>query len=179
MPEPLLFDTERNTLRDLTSLLDERAKTEEALKRKYDAAVDAAQRELTKARRTIAANREKQTEAVTASHGKTRAEINERYENEQTEADRKFRETAEEVRRETTEMERKTLFMHVALLECGVLMVPLTYPSVKQGEERLRVNITRGHTQEDMDLALEHLKTYGEAFFVLSGEDIGPMEADA
>jgi glycine C-acetyltransferase len=75
--------------------------------------------------------------------------------------------------------ERKTLFMHVALLECGVLMVPLVYPSVKHGEERLRVNITRGHTQEDMDTALELLKTYGEAFFVLSGEEIGPMEAEA
>ena len=73
--------------------------------------------------------------------------------------------------------ERKTLFMHVALLECGVMMVPLTYPAVKHGEERLRVNITRGHTQEDMDTALELLKTYGEAFFVLSGEDIGPREA--
>jgi glycine C-acetyltransferase len=73
--------------------------------------------------------------------------------------------------------ERKTLFMHVALLECGVLMVPLTYPSVKQGEERLRVNVTRGHTQEDLDRALALLKEYGEAFFVLSGEDIGPLEA--
>jgi glycine C-acetyltransferase len=72
--------------------------------------------------------------------------------------------------------ERKTLFMHVALLECGVLMVPITYPAVKHGEERLRVNITRGHTQEDMDLALDLVKTYGEAFFVLSGEEIGPME---
>jgi 8-amino-7-oxononanoate synthase len=72
--------------------------------------------------------------------------------------------------------ERKTLFMHVAMLECGVLMVPITYPGVKVGEERLRVNVTRGHTQEDMDTALELLKTYGEAFFVLSGEDIGPME---
>jgi glycine C-acetyltransferase len=72
--------------------------------------------------------------------------------------------------------ERKALFMHVALLECGVLMVPVTYPGVKVGEERLRVNITRGHTQEDMDTALELLKTYGEAFFVLSGEDIGPIE---
>ena len=72
--------------------------------------------------------------------------------------------------------ERKTLFMHVALLECGVLMVPIIYPGVKVGEERLRVNITRGHTQEDMDSALELLKTYGEAFFVLSGEDIGPLE---
>jgi glycine C-acetyltransferase len=72
--------------------------------------------------------------------------------------------------------ERKTLFMHVALLECGVLMVPLVYPSVKIGEERLRVNVTRGHTQEDLDRALELLTTYGEAFFVLSGEDIGPLE---
>lgn len=74
--------------------------------------------------------------------------------------------------------ERKTLFMHVALLECGVLMVPITYPGVKHGEERLRVNVTRGHTQEDLDTALELLKSYGEAFFVLSGEDIGPLEAD-
>jgi glycine C-acetyltransferase len=74
--------------------------------------------------------------------------------------------------------ERKTLFMHVALLECGVLMVPLTYPSVKVGEERLRVNVTRGHTQEDLDRALALLKEYGEAFFVLSGEDIGALEDD-
>ncbi len=73
--------------------------------------------------------------------------------------------------------ERKALFMHVALLECGVLMVPITYPAVKNGEERLRVNVTRGHTQEDMDTALELLATYGEAFFVLSGEELGPMEA--
>ena len=72
--------------------------------------------------------------------------------------------------------ERKTLFMHVALLECGVMMVPLTYPSVKNGEERLRVNVTRGHTQEDMDTALSLLATYGDAFFVLSGEDLGPLE---
>jgi 8-amino-7-oxononanoate synthase len=72
--------------------------------------------------------------------------------------------------------ERKTLFMHVALLECGVLMVPITYPAVKQGEERLRVNVTRGHSKEDMDMALELLRTYGDAFFVLSGEELGPME---
>jgi len=60
------------------------------------------------------------------------------------------------------------------------MMVPLTYPSVKHGEERLRVNasarplaIGRGHT------AIGHLETYGEAFFVLSGEEIGPMEPDS
>ncbi|MBP9111982.1 MAG: pyridoxal phosphate-dependent aminotransferase family protein [Polyangiaceae bacterium] len=75
--------------------------------------------------------------------------------------------------------ERKTMFMHVALLECGALAVPITYPGVKIGEERLRINITRGHTQEDMDMLLELIKSYGEAFFVLSGEDIGPMEVSA
>jgi glycine C-acetyltransferase len=74
--------------------------------------------------------------------------------------------------------ERKTLFMHVALLECGVMMVPITYPGVKLGEERLRVNITRGHSRDDMDMAIGLLKEYGEAFFVLSGEDIGPLEDD-
>src|SRR5690606_15601455 len=72
--------------------------------------------------------------------------------------------------------ERKALFMHVALLENGVLMVPITYPGVKKGEERLRVNITRGHTREDMDKALDLLALYGDAFFVLSGEDLGPLE---
>lgn len=72
--------------------------------------------------------------------------------------------------------ERKALFMHLALLENGVMMVPITYPGVKQGEERLRLNVTRGHSREDMDKALELLQLYGEAFFVLSGEELGPME---
>lgn len=72
--------------------------------------------------------------------------------------------------------ERKTLFMHLALFECGVLMVPITYPGVKKGEERLRVNVTRGHTQEDLDTAIDLLKTYGEAFFVLGGDELAPYE---
>ncbi len=72
--------------------------------------------------------------------------------------------------------QRKALFMHVGLYESGVNMVPLTYPAVKVGEERLRLNVTRGHTQEDMDKAMQLLKTYGETFYVLSGEDLGDME---
>ena len=71
--------------------------------------------------------------------------------------------------------ERKALFMHTALLECGVLMVPIIYPGVKQGEERLRCNVTRGHSREDMDKALGLLDSYGRAFFVQSGDDLGPM----
>ncbi|MBK8172049.1 MAG: pyridoxal phosphate-dependent aminotransferase family protein [Sandaracinaceae bacterium] len=74
--------------------------------------------------------------------------------------------------------ERKALFMHVALFESGVMMVPIVYPGVKLGEERLRVNITRGHTREDMDLALDLLDSYGKAFFVQSGEEIGAMIAE-
>ena len=74
--------------------------------------------------------------------------------------------------------ERKALFMHIALLESGVMMVPITYPGVKKGEERLRVNVTRGHTREDMDMALELLDSYGQAFFVQSGEELGDMVSD-
>ena len=57
-------------------------------------------------------------------------------------------------------------------------MVPILYPGVKIGEERLRVNVTRGHTQEDMDTTIELLKNYGDAFFVLSGEPLGELEDD-
>jgi 8-amino-7-oxononanoate synthase len=60
--------------------------------------------------------------------------------------------------------EAKALFTHIALLESGVMMVPITYPGVKKGEERLRVNVTRGHSREDMDTALSLLETYGRAF---------------
>ncbi|MGB5809216.1 MAG: pyridoxal phosphate-dependent aminotransferase family protein [Polyangiales bacterium] len=60
--------------------------------------------------------------------------------------------------------EMKAMMMHVALLENGVLMVPIMYPAVKTGEERLRLNVTRGHTYEDIDRALELLRQYGEQF---------------
>ncbi len=63
--------------------------------------------------------------------------------------------------------EAKALFMHIALLEGGVLLVPLLYPSVKRGDERLRLNVTRGHSREDMDKTLSLLETYGKAFYVL------------
>ena len=53
------------------------------------------------------------------------------------------------------------------------------YPGVKKGEERLRVNVTRGHTREDMDMALDLLDSYGQAFFVQSGEELGEMVTDS
>lgn len=60
--------------------------------------------------------------------------------------------------------ETKAMMTHVALLENGVLMVPIMYPAVKEGEERLRLNVTRGHTYEDIDQALELLAKYAKTF---------------
>lgn len=57
--------------------------------------------------------------------------------------------------------ERKTLVMHHMLYDRGIHMVPITYPGVKKGEERLRVNITRGHTYEEMNKALDALTELG------------------
>ena len=70
--------------------------------------------------------------------------------------------------------EEKALLTHVSMLKDGVLMVPITYPAVKQGEERLRLNVTRGHTKEDIDKALELLHKYGEAFDILGGDTASP-----
>lgn len=63
--------------------------------------------------------------------------------------------------------EGKTLLMHLNMLKEGVLMVPIPYPAVKRGEERLRLNVTRGHTYEEMDRALELLERHGRMFGVV------------
>lgn len=76
--------------------------------------------------------------------------------------------------RETT----KALLLHGALFEGGVMMVPIIYPSVKQGSERLRLNITRGHTREDMDKALSLLDQAGRALNIQSGEPL-PLDGQA
>ena len=60
--------------------------------------------------------------------------------------------------------ETKAMFTHVALLEHGVLMVPIMYPAVKEGQERLRLNVTRGHSYEDMDRALDLLRKFADSF---------------
>src|SRR6185503_9025279 len=54
-----------------------------------------------------------------------------------------------------TKDETRCLLMHLALLEFGILTVPITYPGAKKGEERLRINITRGHSYEDIDRLVE------------------------
>jgi 8-amino-7-oxononanoate synthase len=63
--------------------------------------------------------------------------------------------------------EIRVLFMHHALLNEGVMMMPLVYPSVKAGDERLRLNVTRGHSREDIERTLGLLERFGRAFAVL------------
>jgi 8-amino-7-oxononanoate synthase len=64
--------------------------------------------------------------------------------------------------------ETKAMFTHVALLENGVLMVPIMYPAVKEGEERLRLNVTRGHSYEDIDQALALLEKFASSFSLVA-----------
>jgi len=64
--------------------------------------------------------------------------------------------------------ETKAMFTHVALLENGVLMVPIMYPAVKEGEERLRLNVTNGHSYEDIDQALELLRKFADSFSLVA-----------
>lgn len=64
--------------------------------------------------------------------------------------------------------ETKAMFTHVALFENGTLMVPIMYPAVKEGEERLRLNVTRGHTYQDIDQALELLQKFATSFSLVA-----------
>ncbi|MEZ4390135.1 MAG: aminotransferase class I/II-fold pyridoxal phosphate-dependent enzyme [Polyangiales bacterium] len=57
--------------------------------------------------------------------------------------------------------ERKAMMLHHLLFEQGLHMVPITYPGVKVGEERLRVNVTRGHTWEELQHAVDALTELG------------------
>jgi glycine C-acetyltransferase len=71
---------------------------------------------------------------------------------------------------------RKALFVHLSMLKQGVMLVPITYPGVKLGEERMRLNVTRGHSKQDIDQALSLLDRYGKAYGVQSG---APLPDDA
>jgi glycine C-acetyltransferase len=53
--------------------------------------------------------------------------------------------------------EAKTLMLHHLLYERGFHLVPITYPGVKKGEERLRFNVTRGHSYDELNGVLEAL----------------------
>jgi glycine C-acetyltransferase len=53
--------------------------------------------------------------------------------------------------------------LHFALYERGFYLVPLTYPAVRQGQERLRLNVTSGHTYAELDALADALAACGAA----------------
>lgn len=64
--------------------------------------------------------------------------------------------------------QEKTLYISRKLFENGVLMLPMLYPAVGKGEERLRCTIGAKHTKEDMDRALSVLEKEGRNLGLIS-----------
>jgi glycine C-acetyltransferase len=62
----------------------------------------------------------------------------------------------------------KTMYMSQKLFENGVLMLPMIYPAVAKGQERLRCTISAKHSRADMDRALEVLRSEGRKVGVIS-----------
>ncbi|MBX7150749.1 pyridoxal phosphate-dependent aminotransferase family protein [bacterium] len=62
----------------------------------------------------------------------------------------------------------KTMYLSQKLRENGILMLPMVYPAVARGEERLRCTISAKHTNADMDRALDVLKTEGRKIGVIN-----------
>lgn len=53
------------------------------------------------------------------------------------------------------------------LYNLGVIMIPILYPAVNKGEERLRCNITAAHTPQDIGMTLEILEFVGKKLGVI------------
>ncbi len=61
----------------------------------------------------------------------------------------------------------KTMHLSKALFENGVLMLPMVFPAVARGEERLRCTISAKHTRADLDKALGVLAQEGKKIGVI------------
>jgi glycine C-acetyltransferase len=66
--------------------------------------------------------------------------------------------------------EKKVLLMHQMLYGAGIYLVPITYPGVKKGEERLRLNVTRGHTYAELQKCLDTLTDLGTTMKIVDEE---------
>lgn len=61
----------------------------------------------------------------------------------------------------------KTMYLSKKLFSNGVLMLPMVYPAVANGQERLRCTISAKHTKADLDKALEVLESEGRKVGVI------------
>lgn len=83
-----LHDQEREAVRELLRLVEQRASAEQACREQYEAAKLAANKEVAKSRKSIATDREREKQAITTAWEDARRTINEKYDGEQLAADR-------------------------------------------------------------------------------------------
>lgn len=62
---------------------------------------------------------------------------------------------------------KKTRELARALFEEGVFVVPIVYPMVPRGTERIRNQVNAGHTREDLDKALAVYERYGRKLGII------------
>jgi glycine C-acetyltransferase len=63
--------------------------------------------------------------------------------------------------------EGKTMEFSKALLEAGVYVSGIVFPTVPKGKGRLRVMISAGHTREDLDFAIEQFEKVGKKLNII------------
>ncbi len=83
-----LNDWERQALRDLLQLMEERAAAHQGCKDQYENAKVEANRDATRARKTIAADRERERQAISTAWEEARRSIQEKHRQEQAAADK-------------------------------------------------------------------------------------------
>lgn len=83
-----LHEQEREAVRDLLALVEQRAAAEEKTREQYEAAKLAANKEVARARKTIAADREREKQAISTAWEEAKKGIEDKCVSEQTAADR-------------------------------------------------------------------------------------------
>ena len=63
--------------------------------------------------------------------------------------------------------EGKTMEFSKALLDAGVYVSGIVFPTVPKGKGRLRVMISAGHTKEDLDFAIEQFERVGKKLNII------------
>jgi glycine C-acetyltransferase len=62
----------------------------------------------------------------------------------------------------------KTMYLSQKLFENGILMLPMVYPAVARGQERMRCTISAKHSRTDLDRALDVLESEGRKLGIIS-----------
>ena len=107
-----LFELERTALHDLIKLVEVRAKDSASAKTGYAATIEKAEKELSRAKKQIAASKERESTALTESHQSSMRQIAERHASETSAADTDYADTKKRVTDEcvAAELKARTVF---------------------------------------------------------------------